>query len=79
MVVANAGHGNPEVKEAILEMVNHGLLNNYCFPSRIREQLTEKIIKEVVPAGLNKVFLLTTGSESTECAIKLARTNGRCV
>lgn len=76
VVVANAGHGNPEVKEAILEMVNHGLLNNYCFPSRIREQLTEKIIKEVAPAGLNKVFLLTTGSESTECAIKLARTNG---
>ena len=33
VVVANAGHGNPEVKEAILEMVNHGLLNNYCFPS----------------------------------------------
>lgn len=76
VVVANAGHCNPKVKEAVLNMVNHNLLNNYCFPSEIREKLTRKIATEIAPEGLNKVFLLTTGSESTECAIKLARTHG---
>lgn len=76
VVVANAGHCNPEVQKSILDMVSHGLLNNYVFPSEIRAKLTSKIL-EVAPAPLNKVFLLTTGAESTECAIKLARTYTR--
>jgi 4-aminobutyrate aminotransferase-like enzyme len=33
----------------------------------------------MTPPGLDKVFLLTTGSEATECAFKLARTYGRSV
>lgn len=76
VVVANAGHCNPQVKDAILGMVNHGLLNNYVFPSDIRSKLVQKIV-EVAPEGLDKVFLLTTGAESTECALKLARTYTR--
>lgn len=76
VVVANAGHCNPEVQSAILNMVQHKLLNNYVFPSAIRAELTEKIV-EVAPTGLDKVFLLTTGAEATECAIKLARTYTR--
>ena len=31
----------------------------------------------MAPSGLEKIFLLTTGSETCECAIKLARTHGR--
>ena len=73
VVVANAGHCNPDVQKAILDMAQHGLLNNYVFPSDIRSRLVEKIVS-VAPEGLDKVFLLTTGAESTECAIKLART-----
>ena len=38
-------------------------------------RLAEELIK-VAPKGLEKVFLLTTGSEATECAIKLARSHG---
>ena len=76
VVVANAGHCNLEVQQAILNMVQHGLLNNYVFPSEIRSRLVEKIVS-IAPEGLNKVFLLTTGAESTECAIKLARTYTR--
>lgn len=76
VVVANAGHCNPQVKTAILDMMNHGLLNNYVFPSAIRAELTKKLV-EVTPEGLDKVFLLTTGAESTECALKLARTYTR--
>ena len=37
--------------------------------------LAEKLA-ELAPDGLDKVFLLTTGSEATECAIKLARAYG---
>ena len=73
VVVANAGHCNPEVQDAIVKMTEHGLLNNYVFPSEIRSRLVEQIVA-VAPEGLDKVFLLTTGAESTECAIKLART-----
>jgi 4-aminobutyrate aminotransferase-like enzyme len=35
-----------------------------------------ELLVSVAPKELNKVFLLTTGSEATECAIKLARTHG---
>jgi len=51
------------------------LLHNYCFPSEARAQLVEKLVK-VSPKGIDKCFLLTTGGETTECAVKLARTHG---
>jgi len=73
VVVANAGHCNPEIKKAIIEQAKHGLLHNYCFPSEIRGKLAKKLV-DISPEPLSKVFLLTTGAESTECAIKLART-----
>ena len=75
VLVTNAGHGVKEVRQAIIDQVNSGLLHNYVFPSEERAELAELLIS-VAPKGLDKVFLLTTGSEATECAIKLARTHG---
>ena len=75
VLVTNCGHGAPEVKQAIIDQVNSGLLHNYVFPSEERAQLA-KMLVELAPKGLDKVFLLTTGSEATECAIKLARAHG---
>src|SRR5499427_3723605 len=75
VLVANSGHGAPEVKQAIVDQVHSGLLHNYCFPSEERAALVE-CLAGLAPEGLKKVFLLTTGSEATECAIKLARTHG---
>src|SRR5215468_9889894 len=75
VLVTNSGHGAPEVRRAIIDQVNSGLLHNYVFPSEERAQLVELLVK-VAPEGLDKVFLLTTGSEATECAIKLARSHG---
>src|SRR5437867_4322248 len=75
VLVTNCGHGAPEVRQAIIDQVNTGLLHNYVFPSEERAQLAEYLI-ELAPEGLEKVFLLTTGSEATECAIKLARSYG---
>jgi 4-aminobutyrate aminotransferase / (S)-3-amino-2-methylpropionate transaminase / 5-aminovalerate transaminase len=75
VLVTNVGHGVPEVKQAIIDQVQSGLLHNYVFPSEERAELVE-LLASVSPQGLDKVFLLTTGSEATECAIKLARTHG---
>jgi 4-aminobutyrate aminotransferase-like enzyme len=75
VLVTNAGHGAPEVRQAIIDQVNSGLLHNYVFPSEERAALVEQLVK-LAPKGLEKVFLLTTGSEATECAIKLARAHG---
>jgi len=75
VLVTNCGHAAPEVREAILREVNRPLLHNYVFPSEERAALVEKLAG-LAPLDLKKVFLLTTGSEATECAIKLARAHG---
>lgn len=75
VLVTNSGHCAPEVKRAILDQVNSNLLHNYCFPSEERAALVEELAA-LAPEGLKKVFLLTTGSEATECAIKLSRAHG---
>ncbi len=76
VLVTNAGHCHPAIRKAILEQVEHGLIHNYCFPSEVRAAAVEALAK-VAPNGLGKVFLLTTGAEACECAIKLARSWGR--
>ena len=73
VLVTNAGHGRREVRDAIIRQAEHGLLHNYCFPSEVRSLLAEKLVN-LAPANIDKVFLLTTGAEATENALKLART-----
>ena len=75
VLVTNCGHGVPEVRQAIIDQVNSGLIHNYVFPSVERPELCE-LIASVSPEPLKKVFLLSTGSEATECAIKLSRAHG---
>ena len=76
VLVTNAGHSHPKICRAMSDQIQHGLTHNYCFPSEIRAQFVAELA-QVAPVGLEKVFLLTTGSEACECAIKLARTHGR--
>jgi len=75
VLVTNAGHGRREVIDAIVAQSQHGLLHNYCFPSEVRARFAERLAG-LLPPPLDKVFLLTTGSETVECAIKLCRTHG---
>jgi 4-aminobutyrate aminotransferase/(S)-3-amino-2-methylpropionate transaminase len=75
VLITNAGHGRREIIEAITRQAQSKLLTNYCFPSEIRSRLVEKLAS-ILPAPLKKVFLLTTGSETVECAIKLCRSHG---
>jgi 4-aminobutyrate aminotransferase-like enzyme len=75
VLVANAGHGRREMIDAVKAQAESGLLHNYCFPSAIRARTVEKLAS-LLPPSLDRVFLLTTGSETVECAIKLCRTHG---
>ncbi len=75
VLVTNAGHAAPEICQAMIDQIQSGLIHNYVFPSEERLQAAE-IIASVSPDGLKKVFLLSSGSEATECAIKLSRANG---
>src|SRR5579871_739877 len=75
VLITNAGHGRKEIADAVAAQANSHLLTNYCFPSEIRAKLVSRIAS-LLPAPLTKVFLLTTGSETVECAIKLCRTQG---
>lgn len=75
VLITNAGHGRKEIIEAIQQQAGHGLLTNYCFPSEVRANFVKRLA-DLMPAPLKKVFLLTTGSETVECAIKLMRTHG---
>jgi 4-aminobutyrate aminotransferase/diaminobutyrate-pyruvate transaminase/4-aminobutyrate aminotransferase/(S)-3-amino-2-methylpropionate transaminase len=75
VLITNAGHGRAEIVDAILRQAGGRMLTTYCFPTEIRYRLVEKLAA-ILPAPLQKVFLLTTGSEAVECAIKLCRTHG---
>ena len=75
VLVTSAGHSHPKIVEAIVKQAQSGLIHNYCFPQEPRGLLVERI-SSLLPVPLKKVFLLTTGSETIECAIKLCRTYG---
>lgn len=75
VLITNAGHGRKEIADAIARQAEGKLLTNYCFPSEIRARLVETL-SSMLPEPLKKIFLVTTGSETVECAIKLCRTWG---
>ncbi len=75
ILVANAGHGRDEIRDAIAAQAAGKLLTNYCFPTEIRARLVERLAT-LLPPPLEKVFLVSTGSEAVESAIKLCRAYG---
>jgi len=75
VLVANCGHLRPEMKAALINQIEGGMIHSYCFPNEPRAKLVKRLV-ELAPPGLDKVFLVTTGAEATENAIKLAKTHG---
>ncbi len=75
VLVASMGYGHPRVIEAMRKQLETGLYHTYCFANEPRIELVEKVAA-MAPPPLEKVFLLSTGSEATECAMKLALTYG---
>ncbi len=73
--VANVGHSNQKVINAIKKTCENPLLSCYAYSNPIRANYIEELIRF---AGHNfeKAFLLSAGTESTEAALKLMRMNG---
>ena len=78
VMLTNAGHSNPRVGQAIRDQLDADMWHNYCHPSDVRLRAVQ-VLKDITPPYLDKVYLLTTGSEACECAIKLMRIHGRTV
>lgn len=75
VLITNTGHAHPDIIEALKRQVDKKLIATYVFNHESRAELV-KMLADSAPEGLDKVFLLTTGSEATENTIKLARTYG---
>jgi 4-aminobutyrate aminotransferase / (S)-3-amino-2-methylpropionate transaminase / 5-aminovalerate transaminase len=71
VLVANIGHSNPELVAVMREQADQAV-NCYDFPNTYRPLLAQKLV-EITPPNLDKALILTTGSEATEAAIKVAR------
>ncbi|MGA7094508.1 MAG: aspartate aminotransferase family protein, partial [Candidatus Cybelea sp.] len=70
--VANTGHCNPRVAAAVASQaarLAHGMGDVH--PTEIRVRLFERLLT-ILPQGLDKFFLATTGSEAIEAALKTA-------
>ena len=70
--VASVGHSNPTVAAAIAEQaatLMHGMGDVH--PTPVRTMLLERLAR-ILPTGLSKTFLATTGSEAVEAALKTA-------
>ncbi|MCC6484868.1 MAG: aspartate aminotransferase family protein [Armatimonadetes bacterium] len=76
VLVTSVGHAHPRVISAMRDILTKHLYHAYCFPTDVRARLTARI-SSLLPSPLSRVFLLTTGSEACECAIKLAKTRGQ--
>ena len=74
--VANVGHSNERVTNAIKETLENPLLNCYAYTNPIRAKYIEKLI-EFAGKPFEKAFLLSAGTEATEAALKLMRMNGQ--
>jgi 4-aminobutyrate aminotransferase / (S)-3-amino-2-methylpropionate transaminase / 5-aminovalerate transaminase len=75
VLITNAGHAHPKIIRALQGQLDRKLVASYVFYHEKRAELAA-LLEDLTPERLNKVFLLSTGSEATENAIKLARTYG---
>lgn len=76
--LANSGHANPEIISALHNALDKNLLHTYTFVHEKRLKYLKKLI-EISPPQFEKAFLLSAGTEATECAIKLMRMNGQSI
>ena len=71
--VSCLGHGDPDVTDAIKAQLDTvAFAHTSFFTSDPAEQLADKLI-EHAPAGIDRVYLVSGGSEAMEAALKLAR------
>ena len=74
--VNNCGHGDKNIIRNIKKIIKTPLLHSYYYPTEIKKEFLNKLIK-IVPKNLNKAILLSAGTEATERALKIAKIYGQ--
>ena len=72
-MVSNIGHANSRVLDAMQAQMRQGTFAyRLHFENEAAETLAQRVV-EKTPAGLDKVFFVSGGSEAVESCVKLAR------
>lgn len=74
--VANVGHSNRRVNEAMISALQRPLASCYAYANETRATYIEKLVA-FAGAPFEKAFLLSAGTEATEAGLKLMRMNGQ--
>jgi 4-aminobutyrate aminotransferase / (S)-3-amino-2-methylpropionate transaminase / 5-aminovalerate transaminase len=74
--VANVGHSNPRVTEAIKTTLDTPIYSCYAYGNETRAKYLEKLVN-FAGKPFEKAFLLSAGTEATEAALKLMRMEGQ--
>ena len=74
--VANVGHSNAHVADAMDTMITSSNYSCYAYPNIKRAEYLKKLI-EFAGKPFEKAFLLSSGTEATEAALKLMRMHGQ--
>ena len=71
--VSCLGHGHPDVLAAMRKQLDQlAYAHTAFFTTDAAERLADRLIEDA-PAGLDRVYLLSGGSEAVEAALKMAR------
>ncbi|QDQ15037.1 aspartate aminotransferase family protein [Streptomyces spectabilis] len=71
--VTNTGHCHPRVVEAVRQQAGQLIHGQYTTVMHDRLLTLTERLGEVLPAGLDALFYLNSGSEAVEAALRLAR------
>lgn len=72
-MISNLGHSNPRVLAAMKEQMDKATFAyRLYFQCEVAERLADKAIS-MLPPGLDRLFLVSGGSEAVESCLKLAR------
>jgi len=75
IAVTNIGHSNPKIIEAIKKQCDDWLLHSYTFNTEIKAKFLKYLI-ENTPSFCEKAFLVSSGTEATEAAVKMMKMYG---
>lgn len=70
--VANVGHSNPRVTEAIEKSTGDHLISSYAYANEEKLAYIRRLLAFAGP-GFEKAFLLSSGTEASEAVLKLMR------
>ncbi len=70
--VANSGHSNPYIKNAIKEQLDSDLSFAYNYPTEIKYRFVRKLI-DTSPGYFDRTVLLSTGTEAVGAAYKMIK------